>query len=279
MADEKEQMPPAEEQPPAEEAAPEMPPYVPTSVTMAWNNHFEAFGAQNLEQIMLDYDESSVVRLFNNSDESKNEFVGMQAIADMFAGLFADLSNLDTLDAPVIDVDEEFQQVFLVWKCPGCGYKTATDTFIFGPDFKIKRQNIVVTKGSVEPMKVAPVSSVPVLPQKMSYVAPAPVLSTYARSFPASAVSYGRPVGPMGLRSPVTYASSPAYGTSKFSYPTSSSFPTSSVTASYPSSYPTRYAGAASYLGGYKSLSSTMAPSRSSFMGSSSYTVGAAKKK
>jgi len=46
----------------------------------------------------------------------------------------------------VVTVEEANQQVFLVWKCPGCGYDTATDTFILGFDFKITRQNIVVTK-------------------------------------------------------------------------------------------------------------------------------------
>merc|ERR1712084_202011 len=72
-------------------------------------------------------------------------------IRKMFTNLFGDLKDLATLSAPVINVDEKEKQVFLVWKCPGCGYDTATDTFIFGNDFKIVRQNIVVTKRTAIP--------------------------------------------------------------------------------------------------------------------------------
>ena len=38
--------------------------YAPASVQDAWDNHFSAFGAQNLDQIMRDYtDESVLVRM------------------------------------------------------------------------------------------------------------------------------------------------------------------------------------------------------------------------
>eukprot|EP00746_Dinoflagellata_sp_MGD_P022869 gnl/MRDRNA2_/MRDRNA2_153539_c0_seq1.p1 gnl/MRDRNA2_/MRDRNA2_153539_c0~~gnl/MRDRNA2_/MRDRNA2_153539_c0_seq1.p1 ORF type:complete len:237 (+),score=46.12 gnl/MRDRNA2_/MRDRNA2_153539_c0_seq1:84-794(+) len=123
--------------------------YSPSSVTDAWKNHFDAFGAQDIDKIALDYDETSRVTVYNNVDESKSVFKGVEEIKGMFKSLFADLSDLSTLAAPVIDVDEapgKGGQVFLVWKCPGCGYDTATDTFIFGSDLKIKFQNIVVTK-------------------------------------------------------------------------------------------------------------------------------------
>lgn len=120
--------------------------YAPASIQAAWDNHFEAFGKQDLDKIMLDYDETSVARVYNNVDGKKDEFKGTAQIRDMFTNLFKDLSDLATLDAPVVDVDAAGSQVFLVWKCPGCGFETATDTFLFGPNFKIKRQNIVVTK-------------------------------------------------------------------------------------------------------------------------------------
>jgi len=130
--------------------------YYPTSVQAAWDNHFDAFGKQDLDKIMLDYDETSVARLYDNTTGQKTEFRGTAQIRQMFTNLFADLKNLDTLSAPVIDVEEDAKQVFLIWKCPGCGYKTATDTFIFGPDFKIKRQNIVVTKEAAGAMPSMP---------------------------------------------------------------------------------------------------------------------------
>eukprot|EP00930_Biecheleria_cincta_P008114 TRINITY_DN109474_c0_g1_i1.p1 TRINITY_DN109474_c0_g1~~TRINITY_DN109474_c0_g1_i1.p1 ORF type:complete len:192 (+),score=37.85 TRINITY_DN109474_c0_g1_i1:88-663(+) len=127
--------------------------YAPASVSEAWQNHFDAFGEQDLDKIMLDYDETSTVTLYNNADGSKVVYKGTDHIRHMFTELFDGLSDLSTLEAPVSDVYEMSGgggQVFLVWKCPGCGFDTATDTFIFGPDKKIKFQNIVVTEYDVE---------------------------------------------------------------------------------------------------------------------------------
>jgi len=120
--------------------------YDPKSVQAAWDNHFAAFGAQDVDKIMLDYDETSVARVHNNVTGETSEFTGLKGVREMFVSLFGDLKDLSTLAAPVITVEEAAKQVLLIWKCPGCGYDTATDTFIFGNDFKIKRQNIVVTK-------------------------------------------------------------------------------------------------------------------------------------
>jgi len=142
------------------------PAYFPSSVQQAWDNHFAAFGAQDLDKIMLDYDETSVARTYDNTTGQKAEYRGTAGIRQMFTNLFADLKDLATLNAPVIDVEEDAKQVFLVWKCPGCGYKHATDTFIFGPDFKIKRQNIVITKEAVAAAAPAPAPSSKVSSEK-----------------------------------------------------------------------------------------------------------------
>eukprot|EP00434_Breviolum_minutum_P028828 symbB.v1.2.025500.t2/scaffold2452.1/size150514/1 len=139
--------------PQAVAAAPLMPAtgaYFPKSVQEAWDNHFDAFGKQDVEKILLDYDQSSIAKVYNNVDGSKKEFTGIAGIREMFTELFGDLPDLKTLEAPIVEVDEPGKTVFLIWKCPGCGFNTATDTFVFGPDFKIKRQNIVVTKEGKE---------------------------------------------------------------------------------------------------------------------------------
>lgn len=130
--------------------------YMALSIKQAWENHFDAFGKQDLDKIMLDYDETSVARLYNFTSGQKSEYRGLAQIRGMFQSLFADLRDLSTLDAPIVDVEEDMRQVFLCWRCIGMGYKTATDTFIFGPDFKIKRQNIVITK---EDPSVSPTAS------------------------------------------------------------------------------------------------------------------------
>eukprot|EP00441_Pelagodinium_beii_P014500 CAMPEP_0197659268 /NCGR_PEP_ID=MMETSP1338-20131121/46950_1 /TAXON_ID=43686 ORGANISM="Pelagodinium beii, Strain RCC1491" /NCGR_SAMPLE_ID=MMETSP1338 /ASSEMBLY_ACC=CAM_ASM_000754 /LENGTH=180 /DNA_ID=CAMNT_0043236113 /DNA_START=60 /DNA_END=602 /DNA_ORIENTATION=+ len=127
--------------------------YAPASVSAAWQNHFDAFGDQDVDKIMQDYDETSRVTVYNNADGSKVVYKGLAEVKHFFEELFDGLSDLSTLEAPVIDVDEMSGgggQVFLVWKCPGCGFDTATDTFIFGPDKKIKFQNIVVTEYMVD---------------------------------------------------------------------------------------------------------------------------------
>eukprot|EP00440_Ansanella_granifera_P056781 gb/GFBE01061544.1/.p1 GENE.gb/GFBE01061544.1/~~gb/GFBE01061544.1/.p1 ORF type:complete len:185 (+),score=51.42 gb/GFBE01061544.1/:1-555(+) len=127
--------------------------YAPKTVQEAWDNHFTAFGDQDVDKILLDYDEKSKVILYNHADGSQHVYKGTAQIGAMFEDLFDGLSDLETLEAPVIEVEETSDgggMVFLVWKCPGCGFESATDTFVFGPDKKIKFQNVVVTEYLVE---------------------------------------------------------------------------------------------------------------------------------
>lgn len=114
--------------------------YTPANTAAAWDNHFSAFGAQNVDQIMLDYDENSHVRLFNFDDGSLVEFKGTTAIRELFTGLFTTLSDLSSLAAPVLEQTDGM--VFLVWECPDMGIVWATDTFIFNDNHKITYQNI-----------------------------------------------------------------------------------------------------------------------------------------
>lgn len=123
----------------------------------SWDNHFEAFGAQNVEQILEDYVEESVVVVFDFHTGVATEFAGLDAIQSLFEGLFADLAVLDNLRAPVVDTDTwPTDNTFLVWTCQACNptnptqYDYVTDTFVYdtnnyaenGP--AIIRQNIVV---------------------------------------------------------------------------------------------------------------------------------------
>ena len=45
-------------------------PYNPANSSEAWNNHFSAFQDQNLARIMLGYDSSSQVRVYNYADKN-----------------------------------------------------------------------------------------------------------------------------------------------------------------------------------------------------------------
>jgi len=120
----------------------------PVSVQASWDNHFAAFGALNLEQILLDYTEDSIITVYDQTSGSNTVFAGMAGVRECFEGLFGRLTDLSDLAAPVADVQEaaggEPGSVFLIWSCPASGYAEATDTFIFDGNAKILRQNVVV---------------------------------------------------------------------------------------------------------------------------------------
>jgi len=87
------------------------------------------------------------VVVWDTAKGARSDFVGLAQIRACFQGLFAQLSDLGTLAAPVVEVTEAADgapgMVFLVWECPGSGVRKATDTFLFCGD-KITRQNVVV---------------------------------------------------------------------------------------------------------------------------------------
>jgi len=133
-----------------------------SSLQEAWDNHAEAFtlgvqhgGGRNdtgkdlaLDQIMQDYHENSVVRIytFTGTISSADPFethTGMTAIRAMFNELFASFT-VNAVEVAMAEVISS--QVFLIWKAPASGYKEATDTFIFDDNFKINRQNIALFK-------------------------------------------------------------------------------------------------------------------------------------
>merc|ERR1712130_598558 len=125
--------------------------YAPKNVKEAWDNHFSAFGAQDLEKILKDYDDNSIIRYVENGGEMK-EYKGTSAVSDFFTGLFDIIQmdeekNIPSLAAPVVDVEEAVDgapgMVFLVWNCPDSGIMKATDTFVFSEDNKIRFQNVV----------------------------------------------------------------------------------------------------------------------------------------
>ena len=117
--------------------------YSPKTVKDAWDNHFSAFGAKDMDKILKDYDEKSVITVYNPTTKKKEVFKGVEGARSLFKSLWAEVSDYKTLAAPVADVDEEAKTVFLVWECKGCGVECATDTFVFDDKFRIVRQNIL----------------------------------------------------------------------------------------------------------------------------------------
>ena len=64
------------------------------TVTAAWDNHFSAFGGQDLEKILLDYNEESEIIVWDTKTGSRSDFKDLAQIKDLFTGLFAKLSDL-----------------------------------------------------------------------------------------------------------------------------------------------------------------------------------------
>mmetsp|Transcript_60405 Transcript_60405/g.144002 ORF Transcript_60405/g.144002 Transcript_60405/m.144002 type:complete len:569 (-) Transcript_60405:125-1831(-) len=159
----------------------------PSPVREAWTAHFEAFGNRDVKSLMQSFDETSQVRLYNNTDGIKSEHIGLFQIAEMYEAMFAELDDLTSFEAPVTDVDEDAGQVFMVWRCPSSGYLTATATFIFARNLKIWKQNIVVTK----------------VPRCVTALSPAlPAMSPFLQGMPG-------PVAP-GMHSPAFPFQGPA---------------------------------------------------------------------
>jgi hypothetical protein len=129
--------------------------YEPANVSEAWTNHVQAFGGQDLDKIMLDYDAYSVARVhvIGSSGPAVATYKGTAEIRVMFAELFAALADRSQLDIPHLFVEEEPGQVFLIWNSPTDGHYNCTDTFIFDDALKIRRQNIVVKYSTVSASK------------------------------------------------------------------------------------------------------------------------------
>jgi len=128
-------------------------------VSLAWANHFSAFGGQNVTNIMKDYDDSSEVYVFDHSSGNLDTHTGTTEIASLFVGLFATLPDASDVSAPVQVVEEKetAPYVLLVWKSPGNGYARATDTFVFNnaDTAMIKRQFVVVNYQAPAPSEAA----------------------------------------------------------------------------------------------------------------------------
>ena len=123
--------------------------YKPGSVKAAWDNHFAAFGAQDVTRIMQDYTEKSVLKAFDHTTGTLLTAKGLAQIAQFFTDLFNTLSDTSALAAPVIRTMEGTKtvdgSVYLIWSCASSGITSALDTFIHGADHRIVRQNIAFT--------------------------------------------------------------------------------------------------------------------------------------
>merc|ERR1712154_11601 len=125
-----------------------------TPIQDAWANHFEAFGLQNTTQILLDYVETSIIRVYDFTTNTYQKVEGLAAIETMFNDLFAAINAKKVgEDTGVVapnnngeTVESPDRSTFLVWR--SYSHPRATDTFLYNDAGKIVRQNIVVSTNS-----------------------------------------------------------------------------------------------------------------------------------
>lgn len=110
-------------------------------VRRAWNNHFSAFAGSDVSKILKDYDNESVVQIFDAL--GYREYKGLAEVEELFTSLFTKIDPTRAV-APVVNVDPRKSQVFLVWHEVEGNIPYATDTFVFDSCSKIRFQNIVV---------------------------------------------------------------------------------------------------------------------------------------
>lgn len=113
-----------------------------SDTTAVLEHHLDAFGNQDLEEVMVDYTDDSVVVT------NMGVFRGLDEIEGLFADLFAEFSQ----DGSTIDVDDtvvEGDFAYLLWhgETPDNGYEFCTDTFHI-PDGTINYQSFA---GQIHP--------------------------------------------------------------------------------------------------------------------------------
>lgn len=154
------------------------PAYSATTVQLAWNNHLDAFVTMDTTKIMLDYDEESMIAVYNDhctitsasmaNPRGYKTYKGTDAIKGFFTELFTQLdqniSNVvalgpkafDTPDAGASIMEKTGDEVananvFLTWRTQNLDKPIdyATDSFSWktvGDNFVINLQTIVTTE-------------------------------------------------------------------------------------------------------------------------------------
>jgi hypothetical protein len=111
-----------------------------------------------MTKMKLDYNDKSVIRVWNTNDgvDGKvREFNGLAGVEEIFSEWFAIRPNT-CVDLPIIHVNEEERFVFITVTWPCAGFSQWTDTFWFDADGMILRQNVAYTKSAAGAPKFGP---------------------------------------------------------------------------------------------------------------------------
>lgn len=142
---------------------PAQPGYRPASLEEAWNNHQSSLKRREVSNILRDYDEGSIIRMYNtatmNGQADLEEHQGLEQIQKFFEGLFSSIgeyeANFDKFfkfGSIVYEQGETLgaHQVLHIWNKDE-NDKRATSTLIYDNNFKIRRQNLVMNWPGMNP--------------------------------------------------------------------------------------------------------------------------------
>lgn len=109
-----------------------------------WNQYLQAFGAQNLDELVEGYSEKAEIDLYNWADGSLHTFQGHEGVRQVFAVL--QLNDLSDFRTSVQEIDEKRGTALRTWTNPASGYRYGTDSFTINHSGKFIRQQIVVSR-------------------------------------------------------------------------------------------------------------------------------------
>ena len=105
-------------------------------VQASWDNHFAAFGGQDVDKILKDYTDAKrfVIKVYDQITGELAEFKGLKGVKELFTGLFKDLHDTSGLAAPAIRVEERGASEGIAGRRSSCAYVALPDAGLHARD-------------------------------------------------------------------------------------------------------------------------------------------------
>jgi len=111
-------------------------------------HHNSAFGKLDVEEILLDFTNDSILRIFNQADGSLETWKGMAELKVGFTGLLKKFTNMSDVTVPVSVIEESSPQgpggAFTAGSNKASGFRFFSDAFIADANGKLFRQNAFI---------------------------------------------------------------------------------------------------------------------------------------
>jgi len=111
-------------------------------------HHNKAFGALDVESILLDFTNDSVLKIFNQADGSLETWTGLAELRVGFTGLLGKFTNMSDVTVPVSFIEENSPQgqggAFTAGSNHASGFTFFHDVFVADADGKLFRQDAFI---------------------------------------------------------------------------------------------------------------------------------------